>query len=234
MSSRKVLKYQKGMTLVELLVVLSIFAVVSMTVAFNYNSYKSNTSTNVSAQNVALSIREAQGYAMGVKSVVISDRGIFPGYGVHYSLTESSRISGGPKSFVLFADIPANINNPSDKGDSVYNYPAGSGSDETACNSSTIDYGNESVSVTELSGGDIISGVCANEECDSDSYNTAGSLDIVFHRPNPDASFCYKQNVNDAGCVQNVSYAGVMVRSPSDSNINKKIIVWNTGQISVK
>ena len=57
------LKYNRGMTLVELLVVLSIFAIISMTVAFNYSSYKSTTSTNVLAQDVALSIREAQGYA---------------------------------------------------------------------------------------------------------------------------------------------------------------------------
>lgn len=223
-------KYNRGMTLVELLVVLSIFAIISMTVAFNYGSYKSTTSTNVLSQNVALSIREAQGYAMGVKSISTAGSSIFPGYGVHFSTSGSSRVSGSSKSFILFADIPANSNTA---GDFTYNFPAGNGPDENSCDSNTLAQGNECLSIVGIDGGDKILGVCANQECTQNIANTAGSLDIVFRRPNPDATFCYQRNVGDS-CESDISSAGVIVQSESDPNITKQIIVWNTGQISVK
>ncbi|MFA7192022.1 MAG: type II secretion system protein [Candidatus Paceibacterota bacterium] len=232
--SGHLLKYNRGMTLVELLVVLSIFAIISMTVAFNYSSYKSTTSTNVLAQDVALSIREAQGYAMGVKSVSSAGSSIFPGYGVHFSPSGSGPISGSSKSFILFADIPFDINNPQDKGDSEYGFPVSGGANESACDGSVLGSDNECISVITISGGDKILGVCANSECEDLTPNPNGSLDIVFRRPNPDAVFCYRANVGDISCANEISSVGIIVQSESDQNILKKIVVWNTGQISVE
>lgn len=227
------LKYNRGMTLVELLVVLSIFAIISMTIAFNYNSYKSTTSINVLSQNVALSIREAQGYAMGVKSVSSAGSSIFPGYGVHFSPSSNGSISGSSKSFILFADIPNNINDPQDKGDSEYGFPITGTPSESACDGSMLGSDNECISVITISGGDKILGVCANADCEDLTPNPNGSLDIVFRRPNPDAVFCYRVNASDS-CAPEISSVGVIVQSESDQNILKKIVVWNTGQISVE
>lgn len=223
-------KYNKGMTLVELMVVLSIFAVISMTVAFNYGSYKSTTSTSVLSQNVALSIREAQGYAMGVKSVSVSGGNVFPGYGVHFDVATFGVVTGSQKSFILFADIPPNATTSANF---EYDQPSGSAPDEVACNDTTIGPGNECISINTITGGDKILGVCADTECDQNIANIIGSLDIIFHRPNPDATFCYRSSPG-VGCTPGVSSAGVIVQSESDPNISKKIIVWNTGQISVK
>jgi prepilin-type N-terminal cleavage/methylation domain-containing protein len=227
-------KYNKGMTLVELLVVLSIFAIISMTVAFNYGNYKSTTSTNVLAQNVALSIREAQGYAMGVKSASVGGSNIFPGYGVHFTPSASGLISGSSKSFILFADIPPDDVTPAN---SEYDFPPGNGADESRCDGSMLSNINECISVNTISGGDKIVGVCANIGstlgCDGSGYSVDGSLDILFRRPNPDARFCYRQEVGDA-CALGVSAAGIIIQSESDPRILKQIIVWNTGQISVE
>jgi prepilin-type N-terminal cleavage/methylation domain-containing protein len=228
-------KYNKGMTLVELLVVLSIFAIISMTVAFNYGNYKSTTSTNVLAQNVALSIREAQGYAMGVKSAYVDGSNIFPGYGVHFNPSASGLISGSSKSFILFADIPPDDVTPANL---EYDFPQGNGEDESRCDGSVLGNNNECISVNTISGGDKIVGVCANISpnmmCDNNQYSPEGSLDILFRRPNPDARFCYRQDPDQVNCSTGVSAAGVVVQSESDPGILKQIIVWNTGQISVK
>lgn len=59
---------QKGFTMVEMIVVLGIFALVSGTVLFNYSKFRSDTLLVNTAYEVALSIREAQIYGVSVRS----------------------------------------------------------------------------------------------------------------------------------------------------------------------
>lgn len=83
----------KGFTLLELLVVLAIFIIITSIVLANYPLFKDGISLKKTAQQIAIAIHEAEVYAMAVKS--FNDQ--FSGYGAHFE--------SGSSSFVLFSDI---------------------------------------------------------------------------------------------------------------------------------
>ena len=94
----KIKKYNSGMTLIELLVVLAIFAIISGITMFDYSSFKSSASLNNLANDISLSIRKAQSYAIGAKGINSSFSDI---YGVHFSTDNKS-------SFSVFANTSDN------------------------------------------------------------------------------------------------------------------------------
>jgi type II secretory pathway pseudopilin PulG len=98
----KKIKKNGGMTYVELIVVLSIFAVMTSIVLFNYNKYEDQVNIKVLANDIALEIVQAQNSAISgeLSSLVFSSK---PSYGVYF---DSS--SGNNKSFFYFADINDN------------------------------------------------------------------------------------------------------------------------------
>jgi type II secretory pathway pseudopilin PulG len=95
-----------GFTLVELLVVFFIMASILAVIIPDYLGYSSKTDFNNLSLDVALTIREAQGYGIGAK--VDSTGGSFnTPYGVHFDLNR-------PSQFIFFEDT--NKNNAYDEG----------------------------------------------------------------------------------------------------------------------
>lgn len=92
----------KGFTLLELLVVLAIFIIITSIVLANYPLFKDGIALKKTAQQIAITVHEAEVYAMAVKSF----NNQFSGYGAHFE--------SGNNSFVLFSD--ANNNNVYDVG----------------------------------------------------------------------------------------------------------------------
>ncbi len=85
-----------GFTLVELLVTISIFTVITLSFFFNYPEFRESISLKRTAQKIALTVRQAQVYSLSVKGSGAG--GVFPGYGAHFDAAK-------PKSFILFRDI---------------------------------------------------------------------------------------------------------------------------------
>lgn len=148
-------------------------------------------------------------------------------------------IEGDSKSFILFADVSCD-GNPLLRGNKQYDYPndtnatpCGFPSPEPAvCDIMRINAGVECMSITSIMGSNKVYGICINDECENGTIRK-GTLDIVFTRPNPDAKFCYKDiAVRDCMESDSISHAGVIIQSLTDNRV-KKVIVWNTGQISV-
>ncbi|MEK7586016.1 MAG: prepilin-type N-terminal cleavage/methylation domain-containing protein [Patescibacteria group bacterium] len=212
--SRQVLSASKqaGMTLVELMVVLGIFMIVAGLTIFDYGKFRSTVSLQNLADDIALSVRRAQNYAIGVRS---SQSSVFTnGYGIHFTTATSSSdvLSGTSKSFIVFSDISLNR---------AYNYPAGNAS----CGSPTA--GNECVDVLTITSADYISSICPNSvpaNCASGSSYT----DISFLRPDPDA-YIY-------ACTPTCNtYSSIdIIIKNSQSGSTKTITISNTGQISIK
>ena len=88
----------QGFTLVELVVTISIFVVVSTLVFANYPKFKSQLSLKKTSQEIAFAVREAQVYSLSVKEY----NGTFPGYGVHFDINK-------PDTIILFADADKNF-----------------------------------------------------------------------------------------------------------------------------
>ena len=86
---------KKGFTLLEIVIVLAIFAIITTLVLAKYPEFKSSISLKKTAQEIALTVREAQVYSLGVKG--FRSQFVIP-YGVHFDITS-------PKSFILFADF---------------------------------------------------------------------------------------------------------------------------------
>jgi prepilin-type N-terminal cleavage/methylation domain-containing protein len=152
----------KGFTLVELMVTVGIFALMTGLLLAKYGTFNQSIILTNLAYDIALTIRNAQSYGLNVKSATRSGYDFNYPFGVHFALGQN---------FTFFADSYSdNPNGPN------YAFDSGLGKDIL-------------ISATTIKGGSTITSICAgNDEADCDT--NAGSitkLDIVFERPNPNA-----------------------------------------------
>ncbi len=198
-------RYLRGMTFIELVIVIGIFATISGVVLFNFTGFSTNISVQNLAQDIALRIKNAQTAAISGKFNVGFIAPNVPAYGVYFDITSPEN----QKKFVYFTDLDND----------------GFLTGQSACGTA----GAECLEETTIQTGDIIEALCLNEESGSlNCGNPVDNLYISFKRPFPDtiirstSSFLPYQT-NDAE---------IKVRSPK--GVIKTIIVWPTGQVSVK
>lgn len=204
--------YSGGVTLIELLVVIFIFMVISSITIFSYGKFNSSLSLQNLADDIALSVRRAQGYAIGVRGYGNSFN---EGYGVHFTTADStSGNTGSKKSFVLFSNI---------KNNDKYDYDISS-----LCGAPTSD--NECLEIFKITSYDKISeiSVIGNED------HTADTLDIFFKRPKPEPTFCARNNGDsNSDCNFGINVSSVKITISNDNGVFKIITISNVGQISV-
>jgi prepilin-type N-terminal cleavage/methylation domain-containing protein len=207
---------EAGMTLIELLVVLAIFIIVAGLTIFDYGRFRSSASLQNLADDVGLSIRRAQSYAIGVRNASSS---FSNGYGIHISTSTNHAIplAGSNKGFVIFADLGT-------PGDKIYQYNNSSLS--TKCDNTTVDFGTECLDFLNITSNDQIVSICPNG-----SSCTTGYTDIVFNRPNPDAHICI--GPENGACSGAYTSVGIVVRDDLTGD-TKTITVSNIGQIGIK
>jgi prepilin-type N-terminal cleavage/methylation domain-containing protein len=210
---------QSGVTLIELIVVIVIFSIISSVLLFNYSDFSTNVSIRNLSQDIALTVRKVQTYATSVQSINNSgvDTRTFPSYGISFSLDDTSgSFDPNKKRFVVFADIPSTSDSLPNK---LYD-------NNGVCGSPAVD--SECLESFTINSSDTIVEVCT----DVTGCVAVGSVDITFRRPVPDAIICYKETL-DADCqTSSISYVDIVLRSAK--GLTRKVSVWNTGQISVK
>ncbi|MEK7106544.1 MAG: type II secretion system protein, partial [Patescibacteria group bacterium] len=100
----KPLKRNKGMSYVEIIVVLSIFSVLSSVVIYNYSQFQAKVDIKSLASDIALKVIEAQKSAL---SGLLPQSGIplnwKPAYGVYFNIGSNPVTDN--KSFVYFVDL---------------------------------------------------------------------------------------------------------------------------------
>ena len=220
------LSKNKGFTIVELIVSIAIFAVMTALVVSRYGTFNQNTLLTNVAYDMALTIRTAQSYGLSVKSSDSAANSFGSAYGVHFDMSK-------PTKFVLFADTNKN---------GYYEDPANSGVDQN-------------ITTYTLTSGVTISKIClavTQSSCQSPSSNLLASsdaLDITFRRPNPDAILYCVSNTN-AGATCSIIAAVSIGNAPpninpvtqpiafitlisSDKSNSQVVIVRRNGQISV-
>ena len=92
---------QKGMTYVELIVVLSIFSIMTSVLLFNYNKFEAKVDIKILANDIASKIVEAQKSAISGKWNLNAPVNWKPSYGIYFDLSSD-------KNFVYFADLIQN------------------------------------------------------------------------------------------------------------------------------
>src|SRR3989338_2946192 len=195
---------QRGFTLVETMVALGIFVIVTA-IVFVGNSRFNNTIflTNL-AYDLALTVSRAQSYVINVRPFDGATKPFEVGYGVHFKRGPATI---DPKesdnfSFVLFADIPVGKN---------FNHSYEKNATQT-----------EFLERYLIRRGNYIS----NLSCGVGALADSASIDVTFLRPDPDANFYCN------GSLSNASLVGIEVTSPA--GIKKNVTIEATGQISVQ
>ncbi|MEK7144401.1 MAG: type II secretion system protein [Patescibacteria group bacterium] len=156
----------RGFTLIEMLVVLGIIAAVTSVALASQSSFNRTLILANTAYDIALTLRSAENFGIGSRAISGTANA---GYGVHFQ-------RGTSDSFLLFADTsPANnfsCTRPDCRpGDQLYSI------DDTLVQTYTL--GNNI----------IVSNFCVfSDRWQCASTGDVSSLDIVFARPNPDAS----------------------------------------------
>ncbi len=214
-----------GFTLIEMLIVVAIFAVVATTLLFNYSSFSTSVGVRNLSEQVGISIRKAQSYATSVRSIsgsggIMSDT--FPAYGMAFSVgyTTQSLYDPTGSSFTLFTDVsPQNntvTNNLFDNNGTCGNPMEGQ----------------ECVENFSITDGNKIVSLCTDSPSANTCFTAAhpGKVNIVFHRPNPDAIICV---VDQSGSCSSQLSSYLKITVQSLKGINRIITIWNTGQISV-
>jgi prepilin-type N-terminal cleavage/methylation domain-containing protein len=105
----------RGFSIIELLVVVAIFSVISLLVLANHSRFNSSVLLGSFAYNIGLSIREAQVYGVSVREYNSSFQ---VGYGIHFE---------APTQYLFFADVNADKQYDSDDDAELKTYTAGQG-----------------------------------------------------------------------------------------------------------
>jgi prepilin-type N-terminal cleavage/methylation domain-containing protein len=187
----------KGFTLVELMVSVAIFAMMTALVVVKYGSFNQSVLLTNLAYDVALTIRTAQTYGLSVKDPQDTSPTFTSAYGVTIGTDAIScaGASSNSQQFIMFADT----------------YPSQTGN--AICDSNDI-----LTSTYAIKRGGSVSQVCAGSgSCTLGN----GRLDITFKRPDPRATICFN---GAASC--SYSYAEIVLKA-SDNSTRKIIVRSN-------
>lgn len=150
-----------GFSMVELIIAVAIFALLSVVVIFNYNNYSDQIGLRNEAHALALAFREAQQFSMSVYSAKdASNNDVYPSWGVHFGLFTQN-------SYAIFADLD---------GDTFY-------TNSGVCGSP----GEECYEAREFPKSIAFTPPCGVLLSNGTTKCLTSQLDVTFIRPNRDA-----------------------------------------------
>ena len=152
---------ERGFSLIELIVVISIFVLITTITLIKHSAFNSSTVLGSLAYDIALSIRQAQVFGLAVREFKEGGSATFDtGYGIHFETVLPPLLI---KSYILFADT-----------DRQFDYDGAAELDE----------------VFTIGRGNFISDFCATNSSNIEKCSSTGTityLDIIFDRPDPEA-----------------------------------------------
>lgn len=183
-----------GFTLVELLVTISMFVIITGVILVNSNKFDSTVLLNNFTYDVALTIKQAQSYGVNVKE---SSSGSFnTAYGVYFDLTQSKT------NFVLFNDVDDN---------KIYDGLI------TACPTDSV----ECIQKYSMTKGTYIQSICTGTS-ESNCNNIADQLSILFQRPNLNALIYSKIGSNPLSVPQ--PYAKIILAAQNGTATSTVVV----------
>ncbi len=202
-----------GFTLVELLVTITIFVILSGVVLINSNSFDSTVLLNNFSYDIALTIKQAQSYGVNVRE---DNSGNFSSStGVYFNTKIDQSGYGSLMNFILFTDID---------NDKIYK-----NQNVNVCVMGGI--GNlECIQKYSMRNGTHIDSICAGKD-DSTCDNNITALSIIFTRPSLAANI-YIDNEPQQIPDNRKNYAKITLAASSGATTS--VVVTSAGQIYVK
>lgn len=235
--------FKKGMTFVELVVVIGIFAAISGTVLFNYRDFSSGVRLQNLTQEIALLAKRAQTFSSQGRTPILSNAQItsdlnhvppdwVSSYGIAFNL------SNDPKSFDFYFNSFENYEdtyNPLEENLEILNQSRNLFYDDFAFINNAICGSAESECLDRINitDGSSISMICINSEPVSDPDCNEGvqadKLHVSFTRPFLESGIYFQLTTE---FPEIASHAFIKVSS-SSGEANRYVTFWSTGQISV-
>ncbi|MBI2087083.1 MAG: prepilin-type N-terminal cleavage/methylation domain-containing protein [Candidatus Zambryskibacteria bacterium] len=198
----------RGFTILELLVSIGIVAVILTVVVSNQSTYTENAALSNLADEISLTISQAQAYGIGVKEFSPGTSEFSASYGLAFSLLGS----GSSGAYLTFADR---------NGNGIYD-------GSWAC---PVGGSSECIEKVNISRGNYINSLCIVRSSGGDLCNV-GRIDVSFVRPDTKARLVFFDtgggSINPSGAIG----AKIVLKSPGGAS-SKSVNVYNTGQVSV-
>jgi prepilin-type N-terminal cleavage/methylation domain-containing protein len=195
---------QAGFTLVEMMVVIAIFIITTGIVLANLPAAREKNALELLAQEIAVTIRQAQVYGAATFGFDAGSAREFPSYGVLLPKNGSNYLD----HFFIFADSDNN----------------------NLMDGSNCETSNECVEQFNLRGGVVISELsyCVTQGC---SGSSGGAIEepliVLFERPGTDATFLTSSN------PPVMSHLKIILKN-LQNNQERAVVIWNTGHIYVE
>ena len=202
-------KNHTGFTILELIISIAIVTVILTVVVLNQSTYTDGIAITNLADEISLTISQAQVYGVGVKEFSSGSSEFSASYGLSFSLLAS----GSNSAYIYFADR---------NGDGVYN-------GDWAC---PIGGTSECLEKGNISRGNYIDSLCAVVTSGPDQCVTPKRIDISFSRPNTKAQIIFFNSAGASFLVAGMKGAKIILKSPKGST--RSVTVYETGQISVQ
>lgn len=152
----KLSRKARGFTLTELMVVVGIMTIMNLLIFANYPEFSQRLALKRTSEDVALIVRQAQAYSLGIKRPLGATDDNYNGFGVRFDKSVANK-----KSLIIFAD--KNKNNVYDVGDS--------------CGS----IGSECFQEYKINTGDFVSELTCDKAC----LGEGSFIDIFYPRATP-------------------------------------------------
>lgn len=244
----KKIKFPKnaGMTAIELVVVMGIFAAISSTVLFNYRNFSNNVALQNLAQDVALQIKRAQTESVSGRLPILSGNQLLesgnllptdwkPSYGVAFQTDVANNwdLGGGGFAYYFNKGLPPPPPDFVEVNRDLYDF-----TETTYEGCGALAPGDsECLEEIKISSGDYIDMLCFNFTTINESCTAGGGIESVnnqafisFTRPRGNA-IIMDGSVDDGGASP---YDNVFIRITSPSGKHKYISVWASGYISIR
>lgn len=202
---------KKGMTFLELTVVMSIFAIVSSITIFNYKTFQAKVDIRNLTNDIASKFTQAQRRALFGDLHPQGGVDWRPAYGMSFDLSPTADTDN--KTFYYFVDL----DQEKDFDAGVYDCtPYGAGE----CL--------EKISITR---GDYIRSLEVFFEGDPTPQQITSRLDIVYTRPNAGALITSPEILEPL--ISPISYVRIQIASGQTGDLSSAILVYASGRIQI-
>jgi prepilin-type N-terminal cleavage/methylation domain-containing protein len=204
----------RGFTLIEMLVTLSILAIITAVAVTGQSTFNHSILLNDTSYTIALSAREAQSLGLSSRKFANVQNG---GYGVDFK-------SATPSKYTVFADIQSIASEP------AWCPAIATSTPENKSGNCLYDGAGETFQTYDLTRGYTISNFCGKAGATLTCSSGGGlqSLDVLYLRPNTTAIIT---GITTGGTVQ-FTCAQIYVKSPTDT-ATQTVRMSSLGEVSV-
>lgn len=201
-------KKQSGFSILELIVTVSILSVILTVIVYNQSTYTDGLALSNLADEVSLTISQAQAYGIGVREFAPGSSEFSASYGLVFNLSGS----GSKDAYIYFADRSP--------GNGIYD-------GDWSC---SIGGASECLEKIAISRNNQLDSLCIVRSSNPD-YCNIDSIYITFARPKPEANLLFFNGIAPVNFPDAIG-AKIVLSSPGGAS--RAVIVYSTGQTSVQ